>query len=166
MSNTLYNIQMEHMQLMQVLEENGGEITPELEQAMDLTENEFEAKAASYGYVIKSMEDEIESIQKEVERLQKRIKQKQNGCTYIEERLKVAMIQFGKTKFEKNNLTLSLRKSVSVQIENEEALDRKFVVEKTVVTCRPDKKLIKEALESGEAVTGAELVTNQSLQIK
>lgn len=166
MSNTLYNIQMEHMQLMQVLEENGGEITTEIEAAMDLTENEFEAKAASYGYVIKSMEDEIEATQKEIERLQKRIKQKQNGCTYIEERLKAAMIQFGKTKFEKNNLTLSLRKSTSVEIENDEAIDRKFVVEKTVTTCKPDKKAIKEAIEAGENVTGAKLITNQSLQIK
>lgn len=166
MSSTLYNIQMEHMQVMQMLEDNGGEITPEIEESLELNESEFEAKAASYGYVIKSFEDEIESTQKEIERLQKRIKQKQNSCDYIAERLKTAMLQFGKTKFEKNNLTLSLRKSTSVQIENEDALDRRFVKESTVVTCRPDKKLIKEAIEAGEVVTGAELVVNQSLQIK
>ncbi len=157
---------MEHMQLMQVLEENGGEITPEIEEAMDLTEKDFESKAASYGYVIKSIEDEIEATKKEIERLMKRNKQKEKSALYIEERLKAAMIQFNKTKFEKNNLTLSLRKSTSVQIDNEEALDSKFISEKTVVTKAPDKKLIKDAIEAGEEVTGATLVTKQSLQIK
>ena len=43
-------------------------------------------------------------------------------------------------------------------------IPRKFVTEKTVLT--PDKKALKEAIESGEVVEGVSLVRSNTLSIK
>lgn len=59
---------------------------------------------------------------------------------------------------------ISYRKSTSVNILDEAKLPKEFIVEK--MTTAPDKKAIAEKLKAGEEVAGAELSTNQNIQIK
>lgn len=59
---------------------------------------------------------------------------------------------------------ISYRKSTSVNILDETKLPKEFIVEK--ITTAPDKKAIAEKLKAGEEIAGAELNTNQNIQIK
>jgi len=67
-------------------------------------------------------------------------------------------------KIETPLIKLSFRNSESVEITNEQQLDAKFIVTKTVST--PDKKAIKDAIKSGVFVEGATISYNKNLQIK
>lgn len=67
-------------------------------------------------------------------------------------------------KFSTEHAKVSWRKSVTVNILNEEKIPKAFVISKTVT--KPDKKALKEALSGGREIPGAELVTNQNIQIK
>lgn len=72
------------------------------------------------------------------------------------------MLQFNIPEIKGRNLRLYFRKSEKVEITDESKLSEDFVVIKK----EPNKILIKEALKNGSIVDGAELITNQNLQIK
>ena len=62
-----------------------------------------------------------------------------------------------------DTITLSVRKSVSVELEA--GFNNPYFC-KVVKELVPDKRAIKEALKNEEKVDGAMLVTNFNLQIK
>ena len=76
MKKNLYQIKEEHLDVMRQIEENDGEITPEIEQALALTNEDFENKAVSYGYVIKSFVDNQDLIKQEIDRLKSLLERK------------------------------------------------------------------------------------------
>lgn len=160
----LYQIREDHLNLIQALEENGGELTPEIELALDLTNEEFESKAISYAYVVKGFEDSEEVINRELERLSilkdKAVKRKD----LFKQTLSNAMQQFGVEKIKTPLLSLSFRKSESIVITDESAVPFFYVEEKTIKTI--SKTMIKEDLKAGSVVPGAELVSKMNLQIK
>ena len=71
---------------------------------------------------------------------------------------------YGKDEIKTAIVKVSFRNSESVEITNESQLDACFIVTKTVTT--PDKKAIKDAIKSGEVVTGATISYNKNLQIR
>jgi hypothetical protein len=82
----------------------------------------------------------------------------------LEERLKGAMDQFGLQRLESDLISLSFRKSESVEVFSPEVVPEQYYVEKTTKTV--SKELIKAAIKEGCIVAGAKLVTKQNLQIK
>lgn len=70
----------------------------------------------------------------------------------------------GGNKIETDLYKFSSRKSTSVQILNESIIAPLYLTHKETYT--PDKKAIKEALQNGEVVDGAELITKVSLAVK
>ncbi len=160
---SLYQIRVEHLQLMQDIEFNEGEITPEIEQALQLTQDEFNDKALSYGLVVKHFDDETTIIEKEIDRLSKMLAQSKKKKELFKQVLSDAMQQFGVEKIETPTLKLSFRKSESVEVDPDN-LPNDYMVEKTTYT--PDKNKIKAAIKEGIKVNGASLVTKQNLQIK
>jgi hypothetical protein len=67
----IFKIQSEYQQIVTQLIENGGELTPDLELAMQITKDNFHSKSESYGYCIREVNYNKEIIEKEIERLQK-----------------------------------------------------------------------------------------------
>ena len=59
---------------------------------------------------------------------------------------------------------ISFRKSESIEITDEESIDKQFIKEKISTTI--DKTAIKKAIKDWLEVKGAELKTNNNLQIK
>lgn len=163
MSNiTLYNIQNEQKAIMAEIEMNGGDLSPEILERIQFVEERFDEKAANYGLVIKTYEDNSEIIAKEIKRLQEFKKREDNKVELLKQRIKDAMIQFGLEKVETPMMKISFRKSTAVEILDENAIEARFSTFKT----SPDKVAIKKALEAGEQVLGAVLVENQNIQIK
>ncbi len=161
---SLYDIRAEHLALLDEIEQNEGELTPDLEQALSLTNEQFQEKAVSYGFVIKHFNNDLDILSAEIIRLGKLQDEAMKRRELFKQRLSDAMQAFGFEKITTPLLTLSFRKSESVRILSENDVPPEFKPMKW--TCAPDKAAIKEAIKSGHDVPGAQLVVKQNLQIK
>lgn len=63
-----------------------------------------------------------------------------------------------------SKVQVTFRKSESVQIADEELVPKEYIKQK--IETAPDKIAIKDAIKSGKAVAGCELVTNTNISIK
>jgi len=163
---TLYEIQNDLLNLFDQIEEAEGEITKEQSEQLEIAEGQLESKSIAYYSIIKKEEGTITSIDEEIKRLTAMKKRSNTLITNLKGRLLNAVNLFGD---EKKGLIVGLhtfkkRKSTSVTVEDSDLLPEAFIIEK--LTKSPDKKAIKEAISSGEEVTGATLTTNYSLSIK
>jgi hypothetical protein len=156
----LYNIKSEYLNIAAQLTE--GELTPELEQALMITESNLQEKAINYGYVIKSFESEVDIIETEIKRLNELKKARINAVEKLKNNISDAMQLFGILEIKAPTFKMNFRKSEAVEIY--EGLDKEFIVEK--VSYQPDKIAIKNAIKEGRTVNGASIVTNFNLQIK
>lgn len=129
MSN-LYFIEQELLDIFDILEDNGGELTPELEERLSIAQEDFKDKIENYTHVISKYNADINFIKAE----QKRLKELADAKAKVVERLSKIMIEaidkFGdekpksKTKFvDFGTGVVSVRNSKAVQL-NEETLDK------------------------------------------
>jgi vacuolar-type H+-ATPase subunit I/STV1 len=158
----LYLIQQDHLTLLRMLEDAGGDLTPELEQALQITEQELEVKAVNYARVCLALDSKVKSIDDEIKRLQDRKKKFEKSGEMLEERLKGAMDQFGLQRLESDLISLSFRKSESVEVFSPEVVPEQYYETKKEIS----KSKIRAAMKEGCIVAGARLVTKQNLQIK
>lgn len=160
----IYQIQNEHQLLINQLIENEGEITPEMELALQINKEQLESKSVDYCYIIKQFDAECDIIDNEIKRLQQAKKVRENTIERLKQTLTNAMNTFEVNEIKTPLVKLSFRKSESVIVYDTNSLPQMF--KNIKVTETPDKAKIKEAIKSGETVVGAELVINQNLQIK
>ena len=160
---SLYKITQSELELFNMIEENDGELTPEMEEALKLNSDNFEAKARGYIWHIKELESDIVTIDEEKARLDRIKKRNEKMIERLKENMKNALLVFG-DKQKIDTFTLSLRANKSVEIIDETAIPHKFKNVKTVETI--NKTEIKKAIESGLTVPGATIKENQNLQIK
>lgn len=164
MKVNLFQIQNEYLQLAEVLLNNEGELTPELETALAINKDQLQAKGSGYGFVIKDFEAEIDIIDSEIKRLTELKKQRNNAIERLKTTLSTAMQVFEIDELKTPLIKINFRNSESVEIDNLAQLDQKFMVEKVTIT--PNKGYIKECIKAGEPLEGARLVQNKNLQIK
>lgn len=158
----LYQITTEMKNLTLQLEE--GELTPELEQALVITQDQLQAKAIDYCYVIKNLESDSEAIDNEIKRLKAMKETKDKAIDRMKEAVRTAMLSAGIDKIESSLFKLSLRRSEAVEVVNIDQLPESLVTVKKTVSA--DKVKIKEAIKAGQNVEGANLIENYNLQIK
>jgi hypothetical protein len=160
--NSLFNITARAQQLALALEE--GELTPDLENELVINQNDLQIKAENYAYAIKSLEGDVSIIDEEIKRLRALKEAKTNAIERMKEAVENAFKIYGITEVKSPTLKLSLRRSESVEVINQDQLPECFVKAKTTYT--PDKLAIKDAIKSGLTVEGAVIVENLNLQIK
>jgi hypothetical protein len=161
---SIFNIEIDYLRLMDEIESNEGELTPELESRLTINKAELETKSVSYGYVIRQFDNEVDNIQKEIDRLTARKKRKEKNAEDLKERIKNAMIMYGVTKIELNNLTLSFRKSESLVVEKTENIPAKYKSFKSVEVI--DNATLKADVKAGAIYDGIKIQENKNLQIK
>jgi len=156
----LFNIDAELWEVYSAIENNGGEMTPELEAALEISESERLTKGEGYVYVIKQLKSQAELIKSEIKRLQEIAKRYETSAEKLSDTLLQSVIAHGqiKTAF----VTISSRKSKSVSITDENAIPSEFMR----VKYEPNKTALKEALEAGQLIDGALIVENVSLNIR
>lgn len=159
---TLYAITSEQLRINELLEESGGELTPEIEEALTLNEENFLVKSEGYIESIARFKALAEAADVRIKEMQRIKKTAENSKRRLEERLLWALQTMGRDKVEVGLRKLALRMTTAVNITDETAIPAEYIKVETSV----DKMRIKEALKSGEVITGAELVTNQSIQIR
>ena len=158
----LYEITQEALYLSTLLETE--ELTPELEQALMINQDQLQAKAVNYAKVIANYQAESDAIDQEIKRLKAMKDSREKKIEWLKESVKKAMLVSGIEKVESPLFKISVRRSEAVEVDMVEALPNAFQNVKNVVTA--DKVAIKEAIKRGENVTGARLVENFNLQIK
>ena len=164
----LYQITQDQSSIIELLEENGGEATEEVLNALQITREAFEKKAEGYAHLIIKLDGEVDIIASEIKRLQALKKTKENSVSRLKESLTNAMLVFGEQddkgirRYKTPTLSLSTRKSESVSIDDEKAILSRYIITKHEVS----KSLIAEALKSGISVDGASLKTKYSVQIR
>lgn len=160
---TLYQINNDYYDLISQIELAEGELTPELESALEINKNELEVKSIAYVEYIKTKESFNDRITEEIKRLQAIKKQNETLIDRLKTNLVSAVNLYG--TFKSGFLTFSTRKSKQVEVNCEpNDLPKEFKVVK--VTETPDKNAIKKAIEQGQEVAGCRIVENINLTIK
>jgi CxxC motif-containing protein len=164
MSNSIFNIGNELQLIINQIIESGGEITEETENALIIKEGELQNKSQSYGYLIKSMEYEVNTIDSEINRLEGLKRVRNNTIKRLKTVLSESMQQFEVEELKTPTLKINFRKSQTVEILDEDLIPKEF---KTVkVTTSISKAEIKKAIKNGELVVGADLKNHKNIQIK
>jgi hypothetical protein len=158
----LYEITQEAQYLAVLLETE--ELTPELEEALIINQDQLQAKAVNYAKVITNYQAESDAIDQEIKRLKAMKESRDKKVEWLKESVKKAMLVSGIEKVESPLFKLSVRRSEAVEVDVVEALPSAFQNVKNVVTA--DKVAIKEAIKRGEFVMGARIIENFNLQIK
>lgn len=158
----LYEITQEAQYLAVLLETE--ELTPELEEALIINQDQLQAKAVNYAKVIANYQAESDAIDQEIKRLKAMKDSRDKKVEWLKESVKKAMLVSGIEKVESPLFKLSVRRSEAVEVDVVEALPSAFQNVKNVVTA--DKVAIKEAIKRGENVFGARIIENFNLQIK
>ena len=160
--STIFEIGAEYQNLIDLISQNNGEMSEDLHEAYINTREELNNKAKAYIYVIRNKENHISNIDAEIERLRDMKKQTEKEIDRIKNYLSLAVDQFG--NFETGLHKISNRISKSVEVTDCNQLPKEYLKEK--IEINPDKAAIKKALEQGEIISGALLVTKSNLQIK
>jgi hypothetical protein len=163
MKKSLYNIEAEYLEIANQLED--GELTPELETALAITEGELQTKAVGYGFIIREAEGNITTIDSEIKRLTALKKSEQSKVDRLKSSISNAMQLFGITEVKTPTLKLSFRASKRVVGSPLVDLPDELV---TIVPeqRKPNLTAIKSTIENGFEVEGYSIEEFQNLQIK
>lgn len=94
----IYQIQQDLLSIFDELEENGGELTEELEQKLAITQEEFKDKVEDYTNVIKNLDADMTAIKVEQARLKTLYERKEKVAKKLKEIIINAINEFGDTK--------------------------------------------------------------------
>ena len=164
MKPTLYSINEEYLQLLAQIEENEGELTPELEEALAINEEQHEAKLEAYGNIIANYLAEAEACKAESERLRVKADRAKKAAERLKETIRYFLTVTDRKKAAGGLWTFALRESDAVLITDEAAIPDEWWRVKT--TREVNKADIKAAIKSGTDIPGVELTKNTSLTIK
>jgi hypothetical protein len=162
MSN-IFQIQKEYLQISEMLQENGGELTEEIEQLLLINESSLLTKSTGYCQVIKNLDSELLIIDSEIKRLQGLKDSRKKTIERLKESIANAMITFDKDVIETPLYKISFRASKSVQIFDENILPDNC---KKIEIKPISKTEIKKMIDSGIKIPGARIVENKNLTIK
>lgn len=160
-NQTLFNILIDYNELMNEIEAAEGELTPEQEASLEITEEQLQSKSIAYLEIIKSKEAKTMQIDEEIKRLTAMKKANNNLTSRLKDNLLTAVKIFG--PFQVSLTSFGTRKSSSISVENVASLPEEYKTIKTTESA--DKKELKAALKRGEKIDGVELVENTLLKI-
>ena len=158
----LFHIEQELNAINEELINSGGELSPELETTLAITQEELSNKSANYAIVILKNEADVNILEAEIKRLQALKVPIEATNEKLKEAISNAMLNYGIEKVETPLVKLSFRKSESVQVFDEAMLNQKFFNYAPTI----DKTAIKQAIKAGEDVQGARIETKHNLQVK
>ena len=122
---SIFNIQQDLYAIFNSIEENEGELTPELEEALTIKREEFSTKIQGYVAFIKQLELDNKGIKEEIARLKDLQKSKERTIDNLKKIMVMAIDEFGDTtktgtKFlDYGTGKVSIRKSDSIEVDEE-----------------------------------------------
>lgn len=121
---------------------------------------EFDEKVENIALWIKNLNAEAEAVKKEKNALAAR----QKACENKEQDLRNYLSSFlNGQKFKTARVSISYRKSESVEVSDISALDPEYY---KVIQPEADKTKIKNAIKNGMSLAGVSLIEKQNIQIR
>ncbi len=194
MSNSLYQISNALVSIFEEVSNNEGELSPEQEKLLAITQEELQVKSMNYKNFLSSLNTDCDAIEVEIERLMVFKRKKEKLKAKLEQLLLDAVVTLGVEKSngvkELNFPTFSLKTRKSSSVEITGAVDDEFKkIDVKVANLTPSqtekltqlldnnhikyksdvkfvKKDIKDALEQGKPVLNASIVVKENLVIE
>lgn len=145
-------------QLMNCFDPETGELTDEA--AFEQLQMARDEKIESVALWVKDLASEAEALKAEKQAFADRQKAAENKAESLKNWLKYAL---NGTPFKTTRAAVSFRRTKSVKVDNVLDLPAEYI---RYGEPSADKKAIKQAIEAGQTVSGAELVENTSISIK
>ena len=101
-----------------ILEESGGELTPELEEAFDHLAQDMTKKVDGYGFLMRKLKANIDASKEIIRQMQAAVKAKENNLKNLKEHLAYNMQMYGMDRLAGDTCTLSLRSSTSLETDD------------------------------------------------
>ena len=122
-----------------------------------------EEKIEGYCQVIKELQGDYDKYKAETDRLTARMKTAKNGIDRMKESLLSFLKASGQTKVKAGTFAVSIGTSKQTNILDERLIPTEF---RAPQPDKIDKTAIKKAIESGQAVLGAEIIINEGVRIR
>lgn len=175
-TKTLFQLSADMSAIEDALWENGGELTPELEQALVETEQSLATKVDGYNHLIRSFSSKADIIDAEIKRLTALKKTAENAEKRLKEHICETMGMFGIDKLEGAYCKISRAKTSKVETD-EELLTasysgnlaelNKSLPPYITAEFKVSKTAIKDFQKTeGILPAGAEIVENWSIRIR
>jgi hypothetical protein len=143
-----------------VVDEETGEILNA--DNLHAVEAEASDKVEATALYLRELDAEAKAAKDEADRMIARVKSMQKRSDYLKSMLLDALHATGKVKTAR--VTVSIRTTKAVQINQEQAIPEAFTTKK--ITISPNKVLIKETISAGGCVPGCELIERESVSIR
>lgn len=143
--STIYGLTDEYINLMNIIEENGGEVTPEIEEELETNEENRNKKFEGYARVLRAWEDEIANGDKEILRIKERQEVLSNSIKSLKNRILPFISLYGNTtksgsKFIDLGIMgkFSVRKSESVDVDDNICDVLSNILKTQIITSKED----------------------------
>lgn len=175
-TRSLFQLSADMSAIEDALWENGGELTPELEQALTETEQSLAVKTDGYNSLIRKFASQADVIDAEIKRLTALKKTCQNAEKRLKNHICETMGMFGIDKLEGQYCKISRAKTSSIETNDELLLAACLpaiaaINESLPPYIRVEPKISKTAIKEyhkteGILPAGAEVVENWSIRIR
>lgn len=135
----LYEIEQELLDIYNELEENGGELTPELEEKLLLTQDNFKTKLNGYVNVINEITSRIDACKTEEKRISTLRKSREKSINRLKEIVQRCVINFGNINksgnysIELDTCKLATRASDSLEFDEQRIEDLIYCIHHYVI---------------------------------
>ena len=135
----LYEIEQELLDIYNELEENGGELTPELEEKLLLTQDNFKTKLNGYVNVINEITSRIDACKTEEKRISTLRKSREKSINRLKEIVQRCVINFGNINksgnysIELDTCKLATRGSDSLEFDEQRIEDLIYCVHRYII---------------------------------
>lgn len=161
---TLSGLLFEQRTLSEMLMESGGEIDSEIEKRIEALEIDLPVKIDRVAFMLEALDDAESRLLDYKAQVDQGIKSAKKTSERLKERVKTLMIQNSVKTLEGESKKLSLSKLKSKLILNEDFEEKHPDFLKEKVVYKVDKEQVRQYIESGLTLDGAELIENYALK--
>ena len=163
----LYELTDELANLQSLIELAGGELTDEVEDALDamvLNKETAADKLEGYGKVLANFNGEAAALKSEEKRLADKRKVIENTVARLKARVSEYMLIAGESKIKAGTFTFAMQNSPpSLDVVDQDKIPMSYYVEQAPTL---DRKGILDALKAGEEVMGCAIKQGKHLRIR
>lgn len=159
-SNNLLEITAEIARIMVILAENGGELSTEIENQLDIFTGNLVEKVDSYAYLIDKLDSESEFYKKKADAFNRMAKSCNSLQDRLKERVKTALTILEKDEIEGDDFRFKLSTSKPKLIIDESILPSEY----KMIIYEADREKISKDLAEGKEIPGARFEETKALR--
>ncbi|WP_288638777.1 siphovirus Gp157 family protein [uncultured Lentilactobacillus sp.] len=160
--STLYELTEQYTELLNAIETDDPKLLEDTIASTGINED-LNKKFEGYGQVINQAKADMNEVFEEIKRLQTKKRTYDNNIKRLKQALIDSLAAVGKDRIKTPLFSFSIKNTRAVDVTSIEDLPVDYLVPQP---SKPDKKAIKEAIESGQDVPGATIKFNESLAIR